>query len=685
MQKAVTHDAVVQCHYIPIPRNRRFVGRQAVLDTLRQKLFVDDESRVSALVGLGGVGKTQVALQLAYWAKENKPELSIFWVPALSDSTFQQACADIAKKLAIKISGDDDPRALLRQHLCSADAGEWLLIVDNADDYALLFEDNSAVTEGLMDFLPQSEGGRILITTCLWRVATAAAGNQVVDLGQMSPDDAMSHLEKSLIPKDGVQETSERNELLVELEHLPLAITQAAAYLNENQISISEYLGLLRGTPQELTSLMSYEFRDNTRYKNSKNAIATTWLVSFEQIRRSDPVAADLITFISFIQPKAIPRSLLPPCQSKERMTRAIGTLCAYSFLSNRGENKVFDMHSLVHMATQIWVRRGNLAAQEAEKAIRHVEAVFPNNKHENRFLWREYMPHALKLLEGTEGHDIIEKYDLFQRVGHCLHVDGRTKEAVRCLEQDYQWRRENFPETGDGRLLAQHNLASIYVDDGQAQKSIELLEGVVKVEEKKFPHDHPHRLASQHVLARAYLENGEVKKAIDLLEVVVGIREKVLAEDHPDRPTSQHELAIAYLENGEMKKAIDLLEVVVGNGEKVLAEDHPDRLASQHELARACLLNRQVDRAIELLEHVVKTDARMYNEGDPRLQISRELLEKAYAERDQGQGVEGWPGDAVAAEDEEGRAPRGRQRQRTIASLDKDGQSQPGRQRTRG
>jgi len=668
------------------------------LDTLKQKLFVDDESRVSALVGLGGVGKTQVALQLAYWAKENKPALSIFWVPALSDSTFRQACADIAKELAIEISGDDDPRALLRQHLSSADAGEWLLIVDNADDEALLFGENSAVTEGLMDFLPRTESGRTLITTRSRRVAVAVAKRQVEELGEMTPDDAMSHLDKSLIPKHGVQDTCGAKELLVELEHLPLAITHCATYLNENQISISEYLALLRGTPQDLISLMSCEFRDTAGYSHSKNAIATTWLVSFEQIRRSDPVAADLLTFISFIQPKAIPRSLLPPCESKERMTRAIGTLCAYSFLSNRGENKVFDMHSLVHMATQMWVSRGELAAQEADKAIHHVEACFPNHEHENRFVWREYMPHALKLLEGTEGHNIREKYDLFKRIGNCLLVDGRIKEAVKCFEHNYQWRRENFPKNDDDRLSAEHHLALVYSLDRQTQRSLQLLEGVVKIRKKKFPRDHPDQLASQHELARAYLGNGELKKAIALLKVVVEIEEKVLAEYHPNRLASQHELARAYLENGEVKKAIALLKVIVGIREKVLAEYHPDQLASQHELAKAYLKNgeakkaidilkvvvgieeealaedhperllsqqglawaylgdEQVDRAIKLLKHVVKTEARMYNEGDPRLLNAQEWLAEAYRRQKQGQDIEGRPGDAVSGEDKGGR-----------------------------
>ncbi|KAK1826132.1 hypothetical protein QBC39DRAFT_335302 [Podospora conica] len=675
----------LRCLYIPMPRNGHFVGRQDVLETLKQKLFEDHESHV-ALVGLGGVGKTQVALQFAHWAKESKPGLSIFWVSALSDSTFRQACADIVKKLAISTSGDDDPRALLQEHLSSTNAGEWLLIVDNADDDALLFGDDSPTAQGLMNFLPESETGRTLITTRSIRVADNTARGSLVHLGKMGFDDAMSHLEscldKSPIHKDAVRETPEAKNLLDELEYLPLAITQAAAYLYQNQTPFSGYLRLLRRKTQGAISLMSYEFRDTAGDKHSKNAIAKTWLVSFEQIRKSDPDAARLLAFISFIQPKAIPRSLLPPCKSEERMTCAIGTLCAYSFLSNRGDKIMFDMHSLVHLATRIWLNKLGLAAQEAERAIRHVRAVFPNWEHENRFLWREFMPHALKLLEGTKDQDTREKHDLFQLVGMCLHEDGRIKEAVKCLEEDYQWRVKYFPETDDGRLVAQYNLASLYRADGQTLRSLKLSEGVVEIQKQTLPYDHPNRLASQHALAGAYLENGDAQKAVDLLEAVVGIEEKVLAEDHPNRLSSQYELAEAYLANGEVQKAVDLLEGVVRIREKVLAEDHPNRLASQHQLARAYLddgevkkavdllegvariqervlaedhPNRlvsqhalgvaylkdgQVTRGIKLLEHVVKTEARMYDEGDRRLLVSREALEEAYVKLKERQDI---------------------------------------------
>jgi hypothetical protein len=132
-----------------------------------------------------------------------------------------------------------------------------------------------------------------------------------------------------------------RAELLKELTYLPLAISQAAAYINIKQVPLAEYVELLHGTQQDIVSLMSKEFWDNTRYPGSQNAVAT-WLVSFDQIRKSDNTAADLLSFISCIEPKGIPQSLFPDSESTAQLVDAIGTLCSYAFLTRRGNSKVF-------------------------------------------------------------------------------------------------------------------------------------------------------------------------------------------------------------------------------------------------------------------------------------------------------------------------------------------------------
>ncbi|RYO74827.1 hypothetical protein DL764_010710 [Monosporascus ibericus] len=331
--KALLSNRASRPYYIPLSRNRHFTGRDAVLDRLQERLFIRKECQKLAVVGLGGVGKTQVALKFAYWTKDNQPEYSVFWVPALSDGSFDQAYSEIARRLDIRIAKDDDPKESLRRHLSSEAAGKWLLIVDNADDTELLFG-SSENPGGLHEYLPESENGFTLFTTRSRKVAVSAAGCDVFDLQEMDEQEATGLLEKTLIQKQLLRDKATTRRLLQDLTYLPSAITQAVAYLNCNQTPIHNYLELLRGTEEDMVRLMSREFRDSTRYSGSQNAVASTWLVSFDQVRKFDGAAAELLSFMSCIEPKAIPRSLLPNSWYNEEMENAIGTLCGYAFLT---------------------------------------------------------------------------------------------------------------------------------------------------------------------------------------------------------------------------------------------------------------------------------------------------------------------------------------------------------------
>ena len=104
--------------------------------------------------------------------------------------------------------------------------------------------------------------------------------------------------------------------------------------------------------------------------------MARTWLVSFDQISDRNTVAADLLSFMSCIEPKAFPHSILPMVKPDERMIRATGTLCAYSFIIKRGDEDMYDIHRLVHLATRMWVEKHVNEIETAKKAIQHVSIV---------------------------------------------------------------------------------------------------------------------------------------------------------------------------------------------------------------------------------------------------------------------------------------------------------------------
>ena len=595
------------------------------METLRQKLFASETGQVVSLVGLGGVGKTQVALQVAHWTKENKPDHSVFWVPAVNSASFDQGYTEISKKLAIRKTLDDEGlREFVRRCLSSKETGRWLLVVDNADNIEALFG-SSENPDRIHQYLPETGDGTIMLTTRSRDVALAVGG-EMVKLLEMNEEEAKSLLTKSLTNKNLIDDEKGVATLLEQLTYLLLALAQAAVYLNRNRISIAKYVELLTGTEQDIISLMSREFHDSTRYNGSLNAVATTWLVSFHQIQKSNSAATKLLLFLSCIEPKAIPQSMLPPLPSEEAMVYAIGTLDGYAFLVRRGNTEIFDMHSLVHLAMRIWVERDAMTAQAQREAIQHIANIFPLGLYENRDQWRAYLPHAIRLLQGNEAVTIAERYTLYYKVGLCFFTEGRTTEALRCLEECYHWQQAHLPSNHPDKVRSQRDLAAVYRRNGQSKKAISLLEEVVEIE-LPLAKDHPDRLTSLHALAELYHDNGQIKKAISLLEEVVEIEEHTLAKDHPDRLTSLHTLAISYRDDGQIKKAISLLEEVVEIREHTLAKDHPHRLGSEHELARILWeLGQKVD-AVQLMEHVVEVRKNVLDQDHPDRQASEEWL----------------------------------------------------------
>ncbi|KAL6717684.1 hypothetical protein ACLMJK_005599 [Lecanora helva] len=651
--------ATTAVYCIPFLQNRGFTGRREKVKELEEKLYTDRDCRKVSLVGLGGVGKTQVALELAYAVKAQRAEYSIFWVPAVSGETFEQSYRDIAAKCSVTQSQtNEDLRDSVRRYLNSSSAGKWLLIVDNCDDESLLFGEKSNAARGLVAYLPQNENGFTLFTTRHRKIAVSLAPNYIVGIQEMSQQEAETFLERSLSQQDLLDDRTAVIELLHELVCLPLAIAQAAAYIKTMQISIRDYLSRLRGTEQDTVSLLSREFYDDTRYTASNNAVASTWLISFEHIRQSDPFAADLLMFMSCVENKAIPHSMLPGKEHSEQMLHAIGTLCAYAFIVQRGKSDTYDMHRLVHLATTVWVQRHSPSLENKIKVATHLAKIFPSSAYSNQAIWRDYFPHAIRFLRNTEALDLKARYDLCRSVGECLRAearyteandssrltaesafgvalafDGQTDKAIPILENVVAIRENELPEDDFDRIASQYSLAMAYRVDNQTEKAIVILEQVVAMEKEVFTEYDSNRLVIHYELAMAYELDGQVDKAIELLEQVVKIQMDALGEDHPGYLMSQYQLGDAYLQDGQVNKAIELLEHVDKMYKNMFPEDHIRCLMAQHNLASAYRRDGQVTEAIALYEHFVRIRKIALREDHPELLASQHNLALAYAD----------------------------------------------------
>jgi hypothetical protein len=335
------------CFTVPFDRNPRFTGRESLLASFEEKLFVGEQTTKTAIVGLGGIGKTQLALELAYRTRTKYQNCSVFWIPATDMDSLHQAYRDVAQKLRIPGWNEEkaDVKKLVQAHLSQDNAPPWLLIFDNADDMSMWTRlpgsapvsapGTKAGSGGLKDYLPRSKQGCIVFTTRDKKTAVKLVGQNFIEVPEMDENGAMELLQKSLACPTPLADQRDAKALLAELTYLPLAIVQAAAYMNENSIAPADYLSLFNEQEEDVIELLSEEFEDDWRYKSVKNPVATTWLISFEQIRARDPLAAEYLSFMACIDRKDIPQSLLPVGGSRKLEMEAIGTLRAHSFVIN--------------------------------------------------------------------------------------------------------------------------------------------------------------------------------------------------------------------------------------------------------------------------------------------------------------------------------------------------------------
>lgn len=243
---------------------------------------------------------------------------------------------------------EQDARELVRRHLSSGRAGKWMLIIDIADNTDAL--KGTGESKGILSYLPESDSGLTLFTTRDKKTAQALPSQHNIHVEKMTTATASDLFKKAVtreaMKNDGAADSTLTNDeaatldLLEELDCLPLAITQATSYIRCNVVSIREYVSHLRRTNQNLIYILSEVMRDQTRSKLAVNAVAMTWLVSFNRILQGDAAAAKLLQFISCIEWKAIPLYILPRVQPEARMTTAIGTLCAYFFLGRRNDSQ---------------------------------------------------------------------------------------------------------------------------------------------------------------------------------------------------------------------------------------------------------------------------------------------------------------------------------------------------------
>ncbi|EWG46519.1 hypothetical protein FVEG_06980 [Fusarium verticillioides 7600] len=531
---------------VPFERNEGFVGRKDVLRLLLDRISPSankDACQRTVIQGLGGIGKTQIALEVAFRLRDADPSCSVFWVPTVDATTFENAYRDIGQRLEVAGLDDDkaDVKALVQAAMSREDTGRWLLIIDNADDPELMFGSGA-----LARYLPCSTNGSILFTTrtreITERLDIYAAG--IIEPTKMKREEAREMLQTRL-RKDQVLDRASTDSLLDFLDDLPLAIRQASAYMFKTGISTARYLEHCLSSDATLVKLLSQEFEDRGRYDMIKNPVATTWLISFEHISRDSRRAREYLEFMCFLAERDIPISLLPAASDEMETEEAVGTLEAYGFITRQDEGESLDMHRLVRLAMWNWLRQEGQARQRYCDVVQRLDEVFPFPKYENREIWMRYMAHAQRVVEsGEECEDEEAMSGLLFNVAEALYIQGRYEGAAKLYRETLEMRQKVLGKEHPSTLISMTNLANMLRKIGKYKEAEEMHRKTLGLKEKVLRKEHPSILDSMNNLASVLDDIGEHEEAEKIYRETLKAREKVLGKEHPNTLDSMNNLA---------------------------------------------------------------------------------------------------------------------------------------------
>ncbi|SPO02479.1 uncharacterized protein DNG_05152 [Cephalotrichum gorgonifer] len=368
---------------IPFCHDPDFVNREDILDQMDRRYSVP-AGRV-ALVGLGGVGKSQLAIEFAHQIVEAQGNIWIFWIHAGKRARVEEGFRTIAD--TVKLAGRNRPKAdiplLVQNWLSNERNGRWIMILDSADDYEVFYGASEAGRDRpLATYLPQSRNSSIIITTHDKDLVSRLTGNRenMIEIGPMVQTDALTLLRKKL----GLLSDVAAVDLVEALDRVPLTISQAAAYIQARapRSSVEKYLAEFQKNDHKKTSLLQLDAGGDLRRDGAaSNAVMTTWQISFDHIRSRRASTADLLSFMSFFDRQAIPDWVLKPHtkqggglnETKDQESEGsddnsdsdadsdndsdfetdLAMLRDYCLVSVNNKGNEFEMHRLVQLSTR--------------------------------------------------------------------------------------------------------------------------------------------------------------------------------------------------------------------------------------------------------------------------------------------------------------------------------------------
>ncbi|HKV60055.1 MAG TPA: tetratricopeptide repeat protein [Ktedonobacteraceae bacterium] len=560
---------------MPNTRNPYFTGREPLLRFLHERLSTArtaalTQTHAQALYGLGGIGKTQTAAEYAF--RYSGEYRGVYWIRAATRETLVADYVALAELLELSGKDKQDQQIVAAVKRWLAAHEDWLLILDNADDLRLA-----------QQFLPTSHKGYILFTT---RAQASGAIAASVEVEKLQPRDGILLLLRwskllnvdALLEQARAEDRAGAERIVREMDGLPLALVQAAAYVEETGCSLAEYLQLYDTHRKDLLARRSNLPLDYTE------TVATTWELSFQQVEQQNPAAADILRLCAFLAADAIPQELLmraidetgAEASDSYKLNAALEVLRRYSLVRRDGDTNMLSIHRLVQA-----VLRESMDEQTqrlwAERTVRAVNVAFPETDYGTGATQQNYLPHVQECTALIEQYHLYfsEATQLLYKAGDFLYFQGFYPQS-RSLHQQALMIREQVYGSDDPAIAESLNaLAVLSRLEGNFEQAERFHRQALSIREKALGLDHPATILSLNNLGILYSNQRKYELAEPLLKQALNIRERILGSEHPNTLMSFLNLAKLYLEQHNYVQAEQLLKQTLATCERTLEPEH--------------------------------------------------------------------------------------------------------------
>ncbi|OPX45117.1 regulatory protein AfsR [Ruminiclostridium hungatei] len=554
-------------------RNIYFTGREKLLKSI-ESAFKQKKGAflTQAISGLGGIGKTQIAIEYAYrYAGQYN---CIWFINAESKETLFSDLLKFAENRCGADLEEATPDSVIEAVWTWTDGNSgWLFIFDNAEDYSMIVK-----------YLPKNNAGQgnVLITSRneFWD----KTGSRAFKVDIYSEEEAVQFLHN----RTGIENDDEKAKAMNKiLGGLPLALEHAAAYIAENEITFAKYIEMfnkykIRLLEQGLTK--------------DEASITSTWQASIDKI--GIEAARQLLYICSYYAPEKIhldtlilgDEYLMQPLKNvvadELELNGIIHELRLYSLISISDRNL-----NILRLLQESVRHNAKHCTEYIECCFNHINKLMKGNNYgdkEGRDAARLLLPHALSVFNNVEGLDLQldDIHTLCYNIAYSFSEFAMYTESVQFYNKALSIREKVLGAEHPYTATAYNNIARVYYSQGDYPKALELYKKALAIREKVLGAEHPDTATTYNNIAVVYYSQGDYPKASEWYNKALAIREEVLGAEHLDTAATYNNIAGVYYRHGDYPKALEWYKKALSIREKVLGAEHLDTAAIYNNIA---------------------------------------------------------------------------------------------------